>query len=691
VPADLRPFVEAHTGTALHDLVRPSREIHALPVSEGERLARLFEQAPGFITALKGPEHVFEFTNAAYRRLFGDRDFVGQTVQAAFPELHGQGFFELLDQVYSTGERFVAHAIPIRIEAPSAPPEERFLNFIYQPVTDEAGQVTGIFVEGHDVTEQTRAQEALRELNETLESQVEERTAQLRLHRDIVQSDRSLIVAFDHDYRVTVFNQAHADEFFRVFGRQAQLGEVLPDLFPPDQASVLRGFLDRALTGESFTVEEEFGDPERAKPTFEVAYSPLEDDVGRIIGAFHHARDVSDRVRGDADLAEAQEALRQSQKMEAVGQLTGGLAHDFNNLLAGISGSLELMATRIAQGRLEDVERYMVAAQGAARRAAALTHRLLAFSRRQTLEPKVTDVNRLVAGMEDMIRRTVGPGITVESALGASLWSVLVDASQLENALLNLAINARDAMPYGGKLTIETANRWLDERGAKTHDLPPGQYVSLCVSDNGTGMAADVIAKAFEPFFTTKPIGLGTGLGLSMVYGFARQSDGQVRIYSEVGQGTMVCLYLPRHLGKADGTESDGPQAPAAAPAQAGETVLVIDDEPVVRMLIVDILEELGYAALEASDGPEGLTVLQSKARVDLLITDVGLPGGLNGRQVADAARVLRPGLKVLFITGYAENAVLSHGHLEHGMQVVTKPFAVEELGRRIRAILSKD
>jgi CheY-like chemotaxis protein len=204
-------------------------------------------------------------------------------------------------------------------------------------------------------------------------------------------------------------------------------------------------------------------------------------------------------------------------------------------------------------------------------------------------------------------------------------------------------------------------------------------------------MAADVIAKAFEPFFTTKPIGLGTGLGLSMVYGFARQSDGQVRIYSEVGQGTMVCLYLPRHLGKADGTESDGPQAPAAAPAQAGETVLVIDDEPVVRMLIVDILEELGYAALEASDGPEGLTVLQSKARVDLLITDVGLPGGLNGRQVADAARVLRPGLKVLFITGYAENAVLSHGHLEHGMQVVTKPFAVEELGRRISAILSKN
>jgi CheY-like chemotaxis protein len=276
----------------------------------------------------------------------------------------------------------------------------------------------------------------------------------------------------------------------------------------------------------------------------------------------------------------------------------------------------------------------------------------------------------------------------VESALGSSLWNVMVDAPQLENALLNLAINARDAMPDGGKLTIETANHSIDERVGRTRDLPPGPYVSLCVSDNGTGMAADVIAKAFDPFFTTKPIGLGTGLGLSMVYGFARQSGGQVRIHSEVGLGTMVSLYLPRHLGEAEGADVDVGSALAAAPALVGETVLVIDDESVVRMLVVDILEELGYAALEAGDGPEGLKVLQSKARVDLLITDVGLPGGLNGRQVADAARTLRPELKVLFITGYAEHAVLNHGHLDPGMQVVTKPFAVEELGRRIRAIL---
>ncbi|WAJ31472.1 PAS domain S-box protein [Jeongeupella avenae] len=390
-------------------------------------------------------------------------------------------------------------------------------------------------------------------------------------------------------------------------------------------------------------------------------------------------RDVTDQKR-------VEEQLRQSQKMEAVGQLTGGLAHDFNNLLAGISGSLEMMETRIAQGRSADVERYLSAAQGAARRAAALTHRLLAFSRRQTLEPKATNVNVLVAGMEELVRRTVGPSILVEVVVASGAWPVLADPNQLENALLNLCINARDAMPDGGRLTIETGNRWLDERAARERDLPPGQYVSLCVSDNGTGMPRDVVERAMEPFFTTKPIGVGTGLGLSMIYGFARQSGGQVRIYSEVGQGTMVCVYLPRHLGDAEAEPVGAAQA--AVPGGDGETVLVIDDEPLVRMLVVDVLEDLGYRAIEAADGPSGMKVLQSNARIDLLITDVGLPNGMNGRQVADAARELRPTLKVLFVTGYAENAVLNHGHLDHGMSIVTKPFNVEDLGRRIGAVI---
>jgi CheY-like chemotaxis protein len=373
--------------------------------------------------------------------------------------------------------------------------------------------------------------------------------------------------------------------------------------------------------------------------------------------------------------------------MEAVGQLTGGLAHDFNNLLTGISGSLEMMQLRIAQGRVADLERYVDAAQGAAKRAAALTHRLLAFSRRQTLAPKPTDVKQLVTGMEELIRRTVGPAIEIETVNAVGLWRSLIDPSQLENAVLNLCINARDAMPQGGKITIETANRWMDRRAAEQRGLEPGQYISLCVSDTGTGMTPDVIAKAFDPFFTTKPMGEGTGLGLSMIYGFAKQSGGSVAIYSEVNEGSMVCIYLPRHLGDADDSDIE-PSVEEAPRAEVGETVLVIDDEVVIRMLVAEVLTDLGYTAIEAGDGATGLKVINSDARIDLLVTDVGLPGGLNGRQVADAARKVRPDMKVLFITGYAENAVLSHGHLEPGMHVLTKPFEMDELATRVRDLI---
>jgi len=391
-----------------------------------------------------------------------------------------------------------------------------------------------------------------------------------------------------------------------------------------------------------------------------------------------------------AERKQAEEALRQSQKMEAVGQLTGGIAHDFNNLLTGIIGSLELLETRLRQGRTSDLHRYVSVAQGASKRAAALTHRLLAFSRRQTLDAKPTDVNRLVMGIEDLIRRAVGPQITLEVVTAVGLWTALIDASQLESALLNLCINARDAMPDGGRITIETANKWLDDRSAKERDLPPGQYLSICVTDNGSGMTPAVIARAFDPFFTTKPLGQGTGLGLSMVYGFVRQSGGQVRIYSEVGSGTTMCLYLPRHYG--DSHESDASASSAAAARErTGKTVLVVDDEPSVRMLVTEVLEEHGYSGIEASDGPSGLRILESDARIDLLITDVGLPGGLNGRQLADAARVTRPELKVLFITGYAENAIIGNGQLAPGMRVLTKPFVMTTLAERIAEMTGND
>ena len=388
-----------------------------------------------------------------------------------------------------------------------------------------------------------------------------------------------------------------------------------------------------------------------------------------------------------AELMQAEEALRQAQKMEAVGQLTGGLAHDFNNLLAGITGSLELMQTRMAQGRFGDLDRYMTVAQGAAKRAAALTHRLLAFSRRQTLDPKPTNVNRLVVDMEELIRRTIGPAIALEVVGAAGLWPALIDPGQLENALLNLCINARDAMPDGGRITIETANTWVDRPAAIKHEILEGQYLSLCVTDTGTGMSPEVVARVFEPFFTTKPIGQGTGLGLSMIYGFARQSGGQVRIYSEVGRGTTVCLYLPRIDGESEPDDPVGTLTEAARALQ-GETVLIVDDEPSVRMLVTEVLEDLGYTAIEAADSVAGLKVLQSDVRIDLLVTDVGLPGGMNGRQIADAGRARRPGLKVMFITGYAENAVLGSGQLDPGMQVLTKPFAMEALAARIRDLI---
>ncbi|WP_058753045.1 PAS domain-containing hybrid sensor histidine kinase/response regulator [Sphingomonas sanguinis] len=393
---------------------------------------------------------------------------------------------------------------------------------------------------------------------------------------------------------------------------------------------------------------------------------------------------VADRT---AELMRAEEALRQSQKMEAVGQLTGGLAHDFNNLLAGISGSLELMALRLAQGRVADVDRYMDAAQGATRRAAALTHRLLAFSRRQTLAPRPTDIAALVSGMTDLIQRTVGPAITLETQGHDGLWTVLVDAPQLENALLNLCINARDAMPDGGRITIQMANRHLNGDDVRFGDIPDGEYLALSVTDTGTGMTPDVIEKAFDPFFTTKPLGQGTGLGLSMIYGFAKQSGGQVRIQSTPGEGTTVYLYLPRHHGPAEHDRIDRIVVPEE-PLGAGETVLVVDDESTVRLMIADVLRDMGYRVIEAADSPAGLAVLRSDQRIDLLVTDVGLPGGMNGRQLAEAGRELRHELNVMFITGYAESAVLNSGHLSTGMQLLTKPFTVDALVMGVQAAM---
>ncbi|RZJ21807.1 MAG: response regulator, partial [Haliea sp.] len=365
----------------------------------------------------------------------------------------------------------------------------------------------------------------------------------------------------------------------------------------------------------------------------------------------------------------------------------GGIAHDFNNLLAGIGGSLQMMQKRLKAGTIEGLERYLDMSESSVRRAAALTHRLLAFSRRQTLDPKPVDVNRLASEMAEMIRRTVGPSVELEVHGARDLWPTQVDPSQLENALLNLCINARDAMlPGGGCLTITSANRSFDGREAAARDLPPGDYVALAVTDTGTGMSPGVIKRIFDPFYTTKPMGQGTGLGLSMVYGFVRQSGGRVEVDSRIGYGTTMRILLPRFSGET-ADEAHAETAEAASAGQ-GETVLLIEDEDIVREVIREVLTESGYRVLVAGDGPTGLHMLQSDGRIDLLLTDVGLPGGMNGRQVADAGRVVRPGLQVLFITGYAENAAVGNGVMEPGMQVMTKPFEIEELAQKVRDML---
>lgn len=391
---------------------------------------------------------------------------------------------------------------------------------------------------------------------------------------------------------------------------------------------------------------------------------------------------VADRT---AQLMQAEEALRQSAKMEAVGQLTGGIAHDFNNFLQSIIGALDLIQRRIAEGRIGEVWRFLDGAKNSANRAAALTHRLLAFARRQPVDPTPVDMNKLIASMEELVRRSMGEAVTMRIIGGEALWLALCDSNQLENALINLCINARDAMPDGGELTIETANVVLDANEAARWDLAHGEYVSLCVNDTGIGMPAEVRARAFDPFFTTKPIGQGTGLGLSMVYGFIRQSEGSVQIDSAMGKGTTIQILLPRYLGKVEDVSAPE-QTFKNQHAEQHKIVLVVEDEAMVRLLAVDTLNDLGYRTLEVANGSAALRILQSPQKIDLLVTDIGLPG-MNGRQLTDAAREKRPDLKVLFMTGYAEQAA-SKSFLAPGMEIITKPFTMDVLAMKVREMI---
>ena len=388
--------------------------------------------------------------------------------------------------------------------------------------------------------------------------------------------------------------------------------------------------------------------------------------------------------------------MRQSQRLEAVGQLTGGIAHDFNNLLTIIVGNLDTIKRRVAQDTGDLAARLKSLVDNAlegARSSARLTQQLLAFSRRQALDPQRVDLNRVVSGMSDLLRRTLGETVDVETVLAGGLWQTYADPNQLENALINLAANARDAMPGGGKITIETANSFLDEAYAsKFLDVSAGQYVLMSVTDTGSGIAADMIEHVFEPFFTTKETGKGTGLGLAMVHGFVKQSGGHIRIYSEVGHGTTVRIYLPR-LREAEeisaAPAASEPPPPGEIRARDGETILIVEDNDGVRAYAKSTLEELGYRVLEASTAKQGLSMLDGGSRIDLLFTDVVLPGGMSGRQLADIVQRQLPSLPVLFTTGYTRNAIVHHGRLDPNVNLLNKPFSQQDLARKVRAMLN--
>jgi PAS domain S-box-containing protein len=536
------------------------------------------------------------------------------------------------------------------------------------------------------------AEEQLQRLNETLEERMDERTREVqevfaKLHES--ESQFRHLVESVADYAIFLLNtegvvtswNAGAE---RIKGYTAAeiIGRHFSTFYPEeDRDSGLPG-LALATARRTGRFEMEGWRVRKGGERFwaSVTINAVHDEHGHLIGFAKVTRDLTERRA-------MEDQLRQMQKMEAIGQLTGGIAHDFNNMLQVIGGNIETLQRRIGQ---EDphVQRLISSALRGAERASTLTHRLLAYSRRQPLDPKPLDLNRLIIGMSDLLTRTLGERIKVESVLSGGLWNVWLDPNQVENAVLNLAVNARDAMPDGGKLTVETANTHLDEAYAHVHaEVTAGHYVMVAVSDTGIGMTADVIEKAFEPFFTTKKLGEGTGLGLSQVYGFVKQSGGHIKIYSEPGDGTTVRIYFPRAPLPASGGEPH--PAPPQIPELGGrETILLVEDDSDVRAYTTEILRELGYRVFEAHEGDTALGFLASEPEIKLLFTDIGLPGPFNGRQLADEARKIRPDIKVLFTTGYAQNAIIHHGRLDPGVQLIVKPFSFTGLAAKIRQIL---
>jgi PAS domain S-box-containing protein len=646
-------------------------------LADAARQQRLFEQAPGFITILNGPEHVFEFANMTYRRLFGDRDYVGRSVREAFPELMDQDFFELLDRVFRTGERFVADRLAIKFDDEQGARQERFLDFIYEPVTNEAGVVTGIFVEGHDVTQAHRAEEALRESEARLRAVIDaapvglvfvDPTGRITGANARVNEIIGRAVTYSHD--VTDYRDDYVA--FHSDGRQVEADE-----YPLSQ--IVRGQGDRA------ELEVQAQMPDGSLKWIRYIATSMRNEHGDLIGAVAASLDIDQEKRFTENLARAveravaerEEAVAKAhhmQKMETIGQLTGGVAHDFNNLLTPIIGSLDMLVRRRVGTERE--RRLIDGGLQSAERAKTLVQRLLAFARRQPLQPTAVSVSRLVDNMLDLIKSTLGPTIAVSVDVPAELPLALADANQLEMALLNLAVNARDALSEGGCLTIAAA---LDSVSADHRSgLADGHYVHLRVSDTGTGMDQVTLQRAVEPFFTTKGVGQGTGLGLSMVHGLVSQLGGALMIESALGQGTSVEIWLPTTV--ADLHESAPALEPVHLPSVRG-TALLVDDEELVRMSTADMLIDLGYAVVEAASAEDALRLFNEGLDPTLLITDHVMPG-MSGAQLARFLKTERPALAVLIVSGYSE----AEG-LDPEVPRLTKPFRRAELAASLSAL----
>ena len=831
---------------------------------ETERQRRLFDQAPGFIIVMHGPDHVVEFVNDAHRLIFNSATWIGKPIREAFPSLAGQGFYELLDQVYATGQLYETVGAEVRFRrTPDSPEETRYFTFNYAPLIGDDGRIAGIFCEGYDATEQYTVGQALRHSEEQLRLATEageiglwdvDRVTDVLfwpprvkamfgispevpvsmadfyngLHPDDREHTTAAFAAavdperravYDVEYRTVgkedgvirwvaakgrgIFDEK--GECIRVLGTAIDITQhkqsEVQRIFMLELGDALRGgSTDDALRAVSALMGRHFGvnrvgyghlDPDEDMFDYTVCWTdertvpllgrfpahafgekivaklsaggtvvvedllddPLSDEAmtretaakvdtrailvvpfvraGRLRTIVYlnstpprhwipeeiaFMEEVAERTRQviekseaeaalhalnttlearveerTAALRAAQDALRQSQKMEAIGQLTGGVAHDFNNLLTIVTGGLDMIRRQLPKLPPSDatarIERARDMSLEGVRRATVLTNRLLAFSRQQPLSPEVIDPNKLVAGIALLLRRTLGETVALETVLAAGLWRTEADTNQLESALVNLAVNARDAMPDGGKVTIETANANLDNADVAglADPVVAGQYVMIAVSDTGTGMDPKTLERAFDPFFTTKDVGKGTGLGLSQVYGFVRQSAGHVKIYSEPGQGTTVKIFLKRSRGEED-LSSDPVQIPAAQ-AIGRERVLVVEDDEALREYSSDILRELGYRVTQASNAAEALTAVE-QGEFDLLFTDVVMPGGMNGRQLADEAMRRQPGLKVLFTTGYSRDAIVHQGRLDAGIQMISKPFAYDELAAKIRVVL---